>query len=248
MIIIIGAGLSGLLTAYRLKTAGIPFLVLEARDRIGGRIHTLNGKEDTPLEMGTTWFNPQHRYLIQLLEELDIPYFTQYMKGTAFFHHTLNSPADIINLPQDEPSFRISGGTSNLINTLYNNLEEGDVLFNQSVTSIKSTAEALIVEANDSYKAEKVVLAIPPKLWGSKISFDPALPTDLTKTAKHTHTWMEDSIKVALVYDTPFWKEKGQSGTLFSNFGPLTEFYDHCNIEESKYALCGFMNPALQQY
>jgi monoamine oxidase len=56
MVIIIGAGLSGLLTAYRLKEEGVPFKILEARDRTGGRIHTLESKNGTPLEMGATWF------------------------------------------------------------------------------------------------------------------------------------------------------------------------------------------------
>ena len=37
---IIGAGLTGLLLAYRLQQHGISFTIVEARDRIGGRIHT----------------------------------------------------------------------------------------------------------------------------------------------------------------------------------------------------------------
>ena len=46
MIIIVGAGLSGLLTGYLLKKEGIPFKILEARNRIGGRINTVYGTNE----------------------------------------------------------------------------------------------------------------------------------------------------------------------------------------------------------
>ena len=59
-VIIIGAGLSGLATAYQLKEAGTSFKVLEAQNRIGGRIQTIHGKENTPMEMGATWFGKEH--------------------------------------------------------------------------------------------------------------------------------------------------------------------------------------------
>lgn len=85
MIIIIGAGLSGLLAAYHLKKEGIPFKILEARTRVGGRINTVYGTNNTPVEMGATWFGTQHKNLIALLEELGIKYFEQYMEGTVFF-------------------------------------------------------------------------------------------------------------------------------------------------------------------
>ena len=119
MIIIIGAGLSGLLTAYRLKKEGIPFKLIEARSRLGGRIHTVFGAAETPFEMGATWFGKPHQNLIKLLEELNINYFEQYMEGTVFFQPFSTSPAQSIQVPVQPPSYRISGGSSHLINTLY---------------------------------------------------------------------------------------------------------------------------------
>jgi monoamine oxidase len=58
---------------------------------------------------------------------------------------------------------------------------------------------------------------------------------------------MEDSIKIALTYKQAFWQQADLSGTLFSNTGPITELYDHCNHERSKYALCGFINSSFKQ-
>ncbi|WP_373739025.1 FAD-dependent oxidoreductase, partial [Kaistella sp.] len=72
MIVIIGAGLSGLLTAFRLKKEGIPFKIVEARNRIGGRINTVLGTDETPVEMGATWLQNHHQNLITLLHELGL--------------------------------------------------------------------------------------------------------------------------------------------------------------------------------
>lgn len=244
MIIIIGGGLSGLLTGYRLKSAGIPFKILEARDRIGGRIHTLHSHHNTPVEMGATWFGNQHIHLRQLLDELELPYFTQYMEGTSFFQPFATAPAQAMPLGNQPPSYRIAGGTSTLIHTLADAVGTENIVLNSKVTKIDFSGNLATVLANQAYNATKVVLALPPKLWANNIEFSPALPTNLSDTALTTHTWMEDSIKVAFTYTEPFWKMNQQSGTLFSNTGPITELYDHCNVSEDTYALCGFVNPA----
>lgn len=246
MILIIGAGLSGLLTAYRLKKEGIPFKILEARNRIGGRVNTVFGTDNTPVEMGATWFGNQHQNLIALLEELGINYFEQYMDGTAFFQPSSISPPQSIQIPSQSPSYRISGGTSNLINALFQKLDKDDVFLNQSVKEIKFYENAVEVIANDTFPGDRVVLSIPPKLWAKKIMFEPHLPNDLMDIATQTHTWMEDSIKIALTYKQAFWQQENLSGTLFSNTGPVTELYDHCNHNRSKYALCGFINSAFK--
>jgi|TARA_B110000967_G_scaffold13721_1_gene13177 monoamine oxidase len=243
-IIIIGAGLSGLLIGYRLKLAGIPFKIIEARNRIGGRIHTILSDNSNPLEMGATWFADEHNNLKSLLAELDLNYFKQYVEGTSFFQAFSSSPPNAITIPNQPTSYRIVNGTSSIIKKLANQIGENNILLNSTVELIKLSENILtIVSNNVTFTADKVVLALPPKLWANNIHFEPSLPNNLLDTAINTHTWMEDSIKVAMSYDSPFWRKNGQSGTLISNSGPITEFYDHCNFEANKYALCGFMNP-----
>lgn len=53
-VIVIGAGISGLAAARRLHDEGYSVIVLEARDRIGGRIWT-NNALGIPLDMGASW-------------------------------------------------------------------------------------------------------------------------------------------------------------------------------------------------
>ena len=247
-IVIIGAGLSGLLLGYRLKLAGVPFKIIEARDRIGGRIHTLMTANTTPVEMGATWFGDKHTHLKQLLRELGIPYFEQYMEGTSFFQPFSTTPASAIPIPSQPPSYRISGGTSSLINALATEIGNDAIELNEQVNRIEFLENTATVYTNDkSFEASKIILAIPPKLWGNTLDFSPSLPNELKDIAATTHTWMEDSIKVAITFDQPFWRQHKQSGTLFSNTGPITELYDHCNYEENKYALCGFINSGFKR-
>ena len=51
-VLVIGAGIAGLSAAYHLKAAGIEATVLEARDRIGGRVWTNRDFADIPVEFG----------------------------------------------------------------------------------------------------------------------------------------------------------------------------------------------------
>ena len=129
---------------------------------------------------------------------------------------------------------------------MYQKLDDNDVLLNQTVQEIKFLKNSVQVIAKEVFEGDKVVLCIPPKLWSKRILFEPLLPNDLMNVAQQTQTWMEDSIKIALTYDQPFWQQENKSGTLFSNTGPITELYDHCNHERSKYALCGFINSSFK--
>jgi monoamine oxidase len=55
-VLIVGAGMAGLSAARSLTDAGWPVRVIEARDRIGGRVHT-NRDWGVPLEMGASWIH-----------------------------------------------------------------------------------------------------------------------------------------------------------------------------------------------
>jgi polyamine oxidase len=55
-VLVIGAGVSGLKAAVDLATKGYAVTVLEARDRIGGRVHTVDSGVG-PIEMGAQWIH-----------------------------------------------------------------------------------------------------------------------------------------------------------------------------------------------
>jgi monoamine oxidase len=71
-VIVLGAGLSGLYTALLLEAKGLSVTVLEARDRLGGRVYTLDKLPGKP-EAGGQSFNSQYKRLLNLTQRLRIP-------------------------------------------------------------------------------------------------------------------------------------------------------------------------------
>jgi len=243
-IVIIGAGLTGLAIAYYLKDTNLSVVLVEARDRIGGRIFTKYNEGSGSVEMGATWFGKKHTELASLLDDLGIKAFKQELGETAVYEPMSINPPQIVNLPpNDDPSYRIQGGSSSLINTLSESINDKNLYLNQSVGSIRLLENRMLVATKGyEFSADMVLSTLPPYLFHQSITVSPVLPADVRSIAKRTHTWMGDSIKVGLTYREPFWRKDNLSGTIFSNVGPIPEMYDHSNFEDNRYALKGFFN------
>ncbi len=56
-VLVIGAGIAGLATARELRSAGYKVMILEGRDRIGGRLWTDRSWPDTPVDLGASWIH-----------------------------------------------------------------------------------------------------------------------------------------------------------------------------------------------
>ena len=80
-VIIVGAGLSGMIAARRVLDAGLKPLVLEADDRVGGRILTEEVLPGVPVELGAQWLGDTHERMFRLAAELGVETFAQYDKG-----------------------------------------------------------------------------------------------------------------------------------------------------------------------
>ncbi len=80
-VIVVGAGLAGLVAARQLVAARREVLVLEARDRVGGRTANASIGAGKVVEMGGQWVGPTQDRLLALADELHIETFPTYYEG-----------------------------------------------------------------------------------------------------------------------------------------------------------------------
>jgi monoamine oxidase len=74
-VVVVGAGLAGLAAARRLVARGHEVVVVEARERVGGRTEGLVLADGTPLELGGQWLGEGHTRMHELAGELGLSTF-----------------------------------------------------------------------------------------------------------------------------------------------------------------------------
>lgn len=245
-VLIIGAGLTGLTLAYQLKKAGVDFQILEARERLGGRIFTKMSGNHIPVDLGAAWFWEYNPQLRKLLAELHIQSFPQQMGTEAWYEPQPNGTFKNVQIPpQQQISYRINGGTTHLILSLAGLVNHDNIKLNTMVSQVSYKNSEYTVQSNNGiFNADLVVTTLPPAL-NTQIIYDPVLPSKYLEIAKNTHTWMQDSVKFGLGFKTAFWKELNIPVTAFSNFSVISEMYDYSNITGDRFGIMGFLNPQL---
>lgn len=135
---------------------------------------------------------------------------------------------------------RIVGSMQGVSKSVAERLGEDIVFLNNPVLKLEWSEDAVVAHGSSiTVSAKKVVLAVPPNLY-SRISYVPALPRKQQIT--HQHQSMGLVIKVHAVYETPFWRNEGLSGTCFGPNSLVQELYDNTYIGEETGTLVGFIS------
>lgn len=73
-VLVVGAGIAGLVAAYRLRQFGVPVDIVEARNRVGGRMQSLANAAGTgvTVELGGEFIDTDHTSLRSLAQELGL--------------------------------------------------------------------------------------------------------------------------------------------------------------------------------
>ncbi|GAB3602791.1 NAD(P)/FAD-dependent oxidoreductase [Microbacterium aureliae] len=135
---------------------------------------------------------------------------------------------------------RVVGGLQQVPLLLAERLGD-DVVLEQPVNTVRWGADGVTVltDGGLTVRARFAILAHAPVLY-PWIDFQPALPR--LKQQMHQHISMGFVIKVHAVYDRPFWREQGLSGTAFSPYEISHEAYDNTNHGDERGTLVGFVS------
>ncbi|PWV46700.1 NAD(P)/FAD-dependent oxidoreductase [Nocardiopsis sp. L17-MgMaSL7] len=135
---------------------------------------------------------------------------------------------------------RVVGGMQSVSRTMADALEEGTVLLDTPVRTVRWSEEGVTVLSDRAtVRARRVIVAVPPTLY-SRITFEPALPW--LQQQMHQHSSMGLVIKVHAVYDRPFWRDRGLSGTGFGARELCQEVYDNTNHGDERGTLVAFVS------
>ncbi len=254
---VIGGGLAGLHTCRLLQAAGVDFVLLEARDRLGGRILSVDETgqpSDNGFDLGPSWYWPAIQPGIgRLVEELGLAAFGQNSEGDVIFERISREPAQRYRgAVSGQYSMRLAGGTGALVQALSRSLPPSRVLRSARVMAMVLKADAVVLTIArgdgrvDELTAERVIAALPPRLLEASVLFTPALEAATAHRWRSTPTWMAPHAKFFALYDRPFWRTAGLSGTAQSMVGPMLEMHDATTASGGA-ALFGFLGLAAEQ-
>jgi monoamine oxidase len=253
---IVGGGLSGMYAAKLLQSAGIDFKLFEARDRLGGRVLSVDDGgllSGDGFDLGASWFWPKMQpQLAALVQELGLRVFAQHNDGDVIFERMSRERPGRYRATYQEPeSMRLAGGTGTLINALAAYVPDTSVRLNSPVTQMALHERGVLLSIRKpdglsySVAAKRVIAALPPRLLAT-VSFTPGSESDSVRRWRETPTWMAPHAKFIAVYDEPFWRAAGLSGTAQSMVGPLAEIHD-ATTASGKPALLAFVGMPADQ-
>lgn len=244
---IIGGGLSGLYTAYLLSQMKVDYVLIEARDRLGGRI--LSTPAPGPQhDLGPAWLWPDFQpRMAALVKALGLDTFRQYGAGAMLFERSAQEPATRSHgYASGNASMRIQGSVNQLIKALAARVPTERMMLNTQVSRVQLRSSMVALHTPDARSPlhalhfSHVITALPLRLLAQDISFDPALAPAMLEHWRETPTWMAPHAKYIALYDQPFWREDGLSGMAQSRVGPMVEIHDASEVPGSA-ALFGFI-------
>lgn len=248
--LVIGAGLCGLDIACRLTAAGRDVLLLEARDRAGGRIETVAADADgVALDLGPAWFWPATQPRMEaMVRMLGLRAFAQHDDGLLLhLPQADGNPEVLAQRRVHEGAQRVEGGMGALVDALLRRLPAERLRTGCAVHRLVDGGDRIEVHARSGDEAvvivaRHVVLALPPRLVAERIVCQPPLDATTMDALRATPTWMAAQAKAVMRLPQASWRLRGQTGNAFVTHpqAVLGEVFDACDAAGTRAALGGF--------
>ena len=232
-VIVVGAGLSGLVAAYELNRAGHDVRVLEASNKIGGRAQTLREPFDDGLiaETGPARIPPSHDLTLGYIDHFGIetsPFYTQdgeYLVVSNQGVRQRQTPAEFLSGGRDA-WLKIPAGIDALPMAFAEAL--GDrVRTGSPVTKVVRDGSGVLATyetggAAKELRGSKLICTVPLPVI-DKIEFEPVLSA--SKQAAFENTSYQDVTRVYVQYSQRVWEGDGLNGWGLSFAEGYSEFW-----------------------
>ena len=222
-VIIIGAGISGLVAGYELTIAGHDVTILESRSRIGGRVLTIRSpfSNNHYVEGGAARIKPSHNLTIAYANHFNLPLDPFYATNGNYVDFSNGSRTIIDNTTYLNASYgstirknylKIRGGSDQLTNAFANSSELSNKIYlNHAVTSITQNSDNVIVNAGgNQFQADRVLCTVPLTVL-NKIHFSPALSSE-KQTAMNGGFRYAPATRIYIQFNNRFWENESLNG------------------------------------
>ncbi len=187
-VIIVGAGAAGLAAAKKLEEEGVSYQILEATDKLGGRIQKDETFADFPIDLGAEWIHEDKSILNYLINQPGnepyvetILYQPMNVKEVVGNNISQISNQDMVDYYADyitEYKFK-STTWYDFINENFAQQVEQNIIYNSKVTIIDYTGNQVVLTTENGieYQVDKVILTVSlGVLRSNAITFIPSLP------------------------------------------------------------------------
>jgi monoamine oxidase len=264
-VVIVGGGLAGLYAAYKLEKQGTPYLLLEAKPQLGGRILGVESKQHAGhfFDLGPTWVFPHQQKIQRLAKQLNVNLFEHYAIGDVLYQMSGKTKPKRMIGAGDLQLFKVQGGCHSLISALMGLIDHKNICTGTLLTNIDRSNNLwqLSVTHNGTehnYSVSELMLATPPRMVANLVADKPLLSKTVLSNAllseellvslQNSQTWMAGQAKFLVSYSSAFWRELGLSGQIFSQTGPMVEVHDASTAIDFNHGLFGFIGvPASQR-
>ncbi|CAH0035137.1 unnamed protein product [Clonostachys rhizophaga] len=270
-VVVVGAGLSGLQASYHAQRAGLSVVIIEARDRVGGRVCTVPiASNRGVVDLGAAWFDQETQprvteyFSIEDRENMamicdhveaellktgiggiqeDAVSVDDYVRKMGANDKTAKMASFWTRAFHGLESTQVPMGCNLIARGIASLIGESKILLSEPVTSIKNekTHVATMSASGKVTKGRKCIVSNPSVLLAD-IVFTPSLPASYRDLS--TRMTLGHFYKSIVCYDRPWWREEGYNGSCVSYIGPINIVRDSSMPEKGFYALTCLMTGA----